>query len=144
MIRIAEIDFDPEKCFKFLVMSEQNVVVRREGTYFRISLLDPHTCLMNLQNRDREYQFEKGYPQLPIDNDEQNTLPTFPRNNEVRFCVAASCSLVYVLRPFTDEDSVIKLLQFCVSIPFSRSSVLPVCFNVSSVWAADVTVDALF
>lgn len=144
MIRIAEVDFDPEKCLKFLVMLEQDVVVRREGAHFRIPLLDPEKCFVNFRNRDREYQLEKGYSQFPIDNDKENAMTAFSGNNEVCFRIAASCSFVYVLRSLTDEYSVIKLLQFCASPLFSSSLLLSMSFNISPVRAPDVAIDALF
>jgi len=102
---MAEIYLHSQKTRKLLMMPKQDVIVSRECTQFRVSLLDAHKCPVYRINGDFKDQLQKCCAYLAVDNRKHNARSIVTRDNEVCLGITDPHPLVDRYGSFFNEGS---------------------------------------
>lgn len=135
---MAEIYFDAELLFDFLMADEKNIVVPRHGFHFRKSFFHSLDPVFERSNGNGEYFLQKQVSDLAVSVNQKQTFSIFSRSDEVAFHIPDSLFRVDILWSFVDDAFVFDL---CVLLFLSTSfscKFLSVCFDLSSMRAGDV------
>lgn len=104
---VAEIYFDIELFFQFLVADKQNVVVPCYRFHLGESLFHPLDAVLECADGNGMYFLKEGVSELPVGVYEQESFSVFPRRDKVAFHVADSLFVVDNLGSFLDTALVL-------------------------------------
>ena len=141
---MTEVYSDPEYPLQFLVVPEQDIIVRRHAAPFGVSRFDPQACGRYRRKGQTAYRLKKGNAQLPIHDHEEPSFPRCPRYDEVAFRVSDSHSFVDICGSAVNEGAVSEGLGSRMFPPSPSPFQPPIRFYPPSIWAFDIPVDRVF
>jgi hypothetical protein len=97
---MAEIYRDTEQFLEPLVLLEQEVVIGCRRFHLGESPLDPEERLFKVLDADGQDLLDASLPDLAVDGREQDALPRFSRDDEIKLDVADPAADIGDMRPF--------------------------------------------
>ena len=91
---MAEVDSDVEELLESLVMLPEYIIVSCHGEPFRVAFLDTKARLLYFCDCNREYLFNECDTELAVGDGEEYSRTISPRNNEIRFRITNSPTLI--------------------------------------------------
>lgn len=104
---VAEIYFDIELFFQFLVANEKNVVVPRNGFHLGKSLFHSLDAVLESADGNGMYFLKEGVAEFSVGVYKQESCSVFTRCDEVSLHVADPLSFVDNLGPFLNTALVL-------------------------------------
>ena len=123
---------------------EQNVIINCNGFNFGKSQFNFLKSKVNIFDVNSGYSLDKSDSCLTADYDQQYAPAISARDNEVSLNITNTLSGIDNPRSFINEGSVFELGNFRSFSGFTFSLLFSVGFNPSSVYALDVTINAVF